>query len=247
MPGSRPVAVSEVEAEEMRLATTLNTNSAPLPAKYEAAKAALAECASVDECSSWAKKAAAMASYARQAEDKSLEYFATRIRARAIRRCGELLASIPAKAYGGGANKQGGDPVPHLASARAQVAKAAGLSRDQTKDALRVAKIPAAEFAADVDDDTKVPPTIEDLVERGTAKKPKPWLDLQGRNREDYHRAIHTLGPINELARLLEDRTRAPAVIVRGMLPFQRDESIDSALFLVRWLGEFAAKAREVK
>ncbi len=41
---------------------------ARLPRTYEAAKAALSECQQVDECKDWADKAAALASYARQAE-----------------------------------------------------------------------------------------------------------------------------------------------------------------------------------
>jgi hypothetical protein len=36
---------------------------------YERAKAALAQCASIDECQKWANKAEALASYAKQAHD----------------------------------------------------------------------------------------------------------------------------------------------------------------------------------
>src|SRR5262245_38639552 len=43
--------------------------AAQLPAAYEAAKDALAKCDQVDECKDWADKAAAIASYARQAHD----------------------------------------------------------------------------------------------------------------------------------------------------------------------------------
>ncbi len=67
---------------------------------------------------------------------------AARIRARAIKRCGELLREIPAKP-----GKIAGASLPQR-SDRAAAAKAAGLSTDQTKDALRVARIPAAEFEA---------------------------------------------------------------------------------------------------
>jgi len=67
---------------------------------------------------------------------------AVRIRARAIRRCGEIIREIPAKA-GGRGKSQGGDAAHHLeTSERARAAKDAGLSVDQTKDALRIAKIP---------------------------------------------------------------------------------------------------------
>jgi len=52
---------------------------------------ALATCERIDECKDWADKAAALASYAKQADDQTLHHLATRISARAIRRAGELL------------------------------------------------------------------------------------------------------------------------------------------------------------
>lgn len=62
-----------------------------MPVNYEAAKKALAECVLVDECKEWKDRAAAIASYAAQKRDRSLLDKATRIRARATRRLGELL------------------------------------------------------------------------------------------------------------------------------------------------------------
>jgi len=59
--------------------------------RNEAAKTSLAQCARTDECVKWADKAAALASYAKQAGDDSLWKMAVRIRARAIERCGYLL------------------------------------------------------------------------------------------------------------------------------------------------------------
>ena len=59
-----------------------NIDSARLPATYEAARVALSECVRVDECQEWADKAAALASYARQADDTTLEAYAKRIRGR---------------------------------------------------------------------------------------------------------------------------------------------------------------------
>jgi hypothetical protein len=65
------------------------------PVNYEAARQALAECVLVDECKEWKDRAAAIASYAAQKRDKSLLDKATRIRARATRRLGELLEQVP--------------------------------------------------------------------------------------------------------------------------------------------------------
>ena len=61
------------------------------PVNYEAARRALAACVLVDECKEWKDRAAAIASYAEQKRDRSLLEKATRIRARATRRLGELL------------------------------------------------------------------------------------------------------------------------------------------------------------
>jgi len=69
----------------------LDIKSAPLPVVYERATAAISECVYLDECKEWSNKAAALASYARQAADDELEQMCKRIRARAIRRCGILL------------------------------------------------------------------------------------------------------------------------------------------------------------
>lgn len=73
-----------------------STTRAKLPATYEGAKLALAECTRIDECKDWADKAEALASYAKQAQDHELRKMADRIQARAIRRCGVLLRKIDA-------------------------------------------------------------------------------------------------------------------------------------------------------
>lgn len=74
----------------------LPTETARLPAAYQAATTALANCASIDECQSWVNKAQALASYARQADDDTLQKHAMRIQSRAVRRrinakCGDRL------------------------------------------------------------------------------------------------------------------------------------------------------------
>lgn len=75
----------------------LPVQTARLPAAYKAAQVALANCADIDECKSWADKAAALASYARQADDDTLQKHAMRIQSRAVRRCGELLKEFDAR------------------------------------------------------------------------------------------------------------------------------------------------------
>lgn len=136
---------------------------AKLPASYKAAQKALAECSRVDECQDWADKAAALASYARQAKDDQLKKLAQRIQDRAVRRCGELLKQVPP---GSGAHMKtdGADSF----QTRAEVATEAGMSERQMVTAIRVANIPEDEFVAQVESDN--PPTVTALAEQGTRR-----------------------------------------------------------------------------
>lgn len=149
---------------------TIDMSQASLPATYVAAVNALANCESVDECQSWANKAIALATYAKQAQDERLLQMATRIKARAIRRAGELLRQIPA-ANGANQNIQDGT-VPIVT--RTSAATDAGLSERQRRTALRVAAVPADEFEAAVESAT--PPTITQLANAGTQAQPQPRL-----------------------------------------------------------------------
>ena len=135
---------------------------AVLPAAYEQAITALATCESIDECKSWADKASALASYARQAEDDVLFSHVLRIRARALRRCGELL-----KAF----QSPGGRPAKTRAAAdpsftQRQAAEQAGMSKRQEKTAVRVADVPTKVFEAAVE--SEHPPTVTKLATMGT-------------------------------------------------------------------------------
>ena len=147
---------------------------ARLPATYEAARIAIAQCERIDECRTWSDKAAALASYARLANDDSLRVMAVRIQARAERRAGELLRQIePSK---GGRPKTGDGTDP---SSRKAAANAAGLSERQRKTASRIAVIPEAEFNRQVEGPS--PPTITALAQQGKATRagavptPRDW------------------------------------------------------------------------
>lgn len=227
-----------MSASEMQLATTQGVADAPLPVRYEAAKRELAECERVDECASWAKKASALSSYARQAGDKSLEEMAVRIRARAIRRCGELLKEIPAKAHG---REVDGHPPTSQRSERSQAAKAAGLSSAQTKDALRIAKIPEGEFEKAIESED--PPTVTELAERGTARK--PLVDIMGRDPEAYNRSLLLNGAMNDLAAMLRNTTTSAHF--GGCVPRHYQKMRESATAICEWLTELLTKMEKAK
>ena len=159
---------------------------------------ALSRCAKVDECKSWADKAEALSSYAKQANDKTLHRLADRIQARAIRREGELLEEVVAAKTGPKPKNSG--PAPAANSGRFAMGRAAGLSDRQTKTALRVAKIPQPEFEEAVESEN--PPTVTELAERGT--KRKPLVDLGDRTPEQFQAATWLIGAVEGLQRYIE-------------------------------------------
>lgn len=144
--------------------TNIDTSGARLPSTYSAAKRAISQCASIDECKDWSDKAAALASYAKQAQDDQLEKMAARIRARATRRAGELLKQI---------EPVNGRNLPNVEGAgahtfgRSDAAREAGMSKHQQVQATRLANIPADDFEEMVESGA----TITELAEAGTEKK----------------------------------------------------------------------------
>jgi hypothetical protein len=118
----KPIAGIETQAQapsRLMLATNplpadIRVSDARLPATYEQAKAALAQCSRIDECQEWANKAEALASYARQADDDTLRKLADRIQGRAVRRCGELLKLYQTGPQGGRPKEKGTAPAPFL-------------------------------------------------------------------------------------------------------------------------------------
>lgn len=154
------------------LPSHIRVSDARLPATYEQAKSALAQCSRIDECQEWANKAEALASYARQADDDTLRKLADRIQARAVRRCGELLKQFDGRQ---GQNLPGAKSdvaVTFSAPTQREAAEAAGLSKRQQVTAVRVANVPAEHFEKAVESDR--PPTVTALAEMGKQSRPEP-------------------------------------------------------------------------
>lgn len=193
-----------------------SVKDASLPKKYEAAKVAIAEASRVDECKNWADKAMALASYARQAKDKEMENTATRIRARAVRRCGELLKQIE-KANGKHWKSKKGSVPPF--TSREQAAGNAGLTEDQTKVAIRVANVPEQIFEDQVE--SEAPPTVTKLAEQGT-KKQTPIYERQGMTKQAFQAGMYFRGELRRMAEKTEEYD--PKDIVDGSTPEERKE-----------------------
>jgi hypothetical protein len=175
---------------------TINAASARLPQTYENAKSALANCAQLDECQDWADKAAALASYAKQANDDEMMKMATRIRDRAIRRAGELLKQIE-PATGAHRKSTGTDTL-----SRKAAAGQAGMSKRQKDTAINVANVPADEFEKQVESSN--PPTVTTLASQGKKSSPKPVIDLQGRDPGEFNRSLHFVGAFESYQRDIE-------------------------------------------
>lgn len=206
--------------------------NAPLPATYEAAKRAVTQCAQLDECKMWANKAEALASYARQANDKELLHLCMRIQARAIDRCGEMLHEIePSK--GGRPSETSGDTPTSLG--RFATAKEAGLSRDQTVTALRVNSVPRDQFEQMVESDN--PPTVTELAELGTKRQETDTSHLEGRDPGDFERATRLIGLGTYIDLKITELANVDAAI-RGLRDRERQPLIDTYGKCIDWLTD---------
>jgi hypothetical protein len=199
---------------------------AKLPAAYEGAKVALAECTRLDECQNWADKAEALAAYAKQAQDEQLRKMADRIQARAIRRCGELLQQIQAAS----GRRTDLEPSPG-APTRSEAAREAGLTRHQHHTAIRVARVPDPEFEEAVEGDD--PATVTELAERGTVARDD---HLNGCDPDDFRAATAMLGLLHHINRNSEGIDIEAAV--RGLSPRETDDAAESLNRAQNWIDE---------
>ena len=176
----------------------MNVSAASLPRTYEAARVALSECSQVDECKDWADKAAALASYARQADDQELERMAQRIRARAIRRAGELAKQLMQPVGRPADNVDATDNI-----SRAEIKERSGFSDRQLTTALRVANVSEEDFEEQVE--SPKPPTLSALAQQGI-KPRENIIDLKGRDPKEYNRALHYVADFEGAAKELENQ-----------------------------------------
>jgi len=197
---------------------------ATLPASYEQAKTALATCNRVDECKSWADKAKALASYAKQADDDTLHKLATRISARAIRRCGELLKEF---------QSPGGRPLKTSVGAdtsfsQRDAARDAGISKRQEVTAVRVANVPADAFELAIESDQ--PATITQLADIGKQTQTAP---------PGFKAATHAISTVKDFATFC--KANAPEFVADGVYAYETANVRANVDTIHTWLITFTA------
>ena len=204
---------------------------AKLPATYENAKRALEQCADIDECQEWANKAEALASYARMADDETLMKMATRIKARAIRRAGELLKQVDGR--GGDRSKSdAGDTY-----AQSDLAADAGMSKRQQVTAVRLANVPAEDFDRQVEGDN--PPTITSLAEQGTQKRDFAYQEKP----EGYAQATQLLGTVREFADFCSKNS--PDKIASAIFAHEAGKARVHVAKIDSWLDRFVVNLKD--
>jgi hypothetical protein len=221
-------------AAPSNLPATFSVANAKLPESYESAKNALANCASIDECKTWADKAEALAAYARMADDDTLRKTCDRIQARAIRRMGELLKQIePGQGARDGKREEGG----HL-PLRSEIARGAGMSEHQQKQAIRIANVPAEVFDRQVESDN--PPTVTKLAEQGTNKRPTP-ASTQTRP-EGFAAATNLIGTVEMFAQFC--RSQNPEIIAAAVMPHEVTDVREHVATIDGWLDRFVVNLK---
>ena len=154
--------------------------------RYEQARTALAECHRVDEVKDIRDKAEAMAAYARQAKDTELIQYATEIKVRAERRCGELLRAniaTPAERGERGAEARWNGKSSDTTSHKPTLAEM-GLSKDESSRYQSLASMSAEHFEAAVATAKATAGEVTTAFMLREAKKATPHKKLNKREQE---------------------------------------------------------------
>ncbi len=201
--------------------------TAELPSNYEHAIAALKECVLMDEVKEWANRMAAIASYARQSKDKSLEQMAARIRLRAMRRLGELLAELPTRSPG----------VNSIPNERKRAAERIGMAPAEAARVVRIATIPQPMFEERIE---KSPvPTITQL-DPGWAASLSSKMHRELTDLNPYIELQSALSRLNEMALIkgVSAAERAKEITELG-IPDEHLRGLKfSAIAISAWLDE---------
>src|ERR1700731_490842 len=159
-----------------------------LPAKYQAARQALAAAAEVDEVKDIRDKAVAMEVYAKQAKDTELVAFATEIRKRAERRLGEIMeeereaGKLAKGTRGTGRPKKGGSPK--VPPKDVQSLAERGVDKHLADRARKAAAMPEAKFEAELAKTVKVAIAVTE-GDRAVVKAARQEQQVEKRQRRE--------------------------------------------------------------
>ena len=183
-------------------------------ALHHDAKRALERCANLDECLRWRNQAEALSAYSRMSKDTELHRMADRIKARAIRRAGELLAEIDAR---------GGKPAPAVRFGRYRAGEQAGMSERQIKTAVRVARVDPSDFEEVVESDK--PMSITRIADIGRI--------LYADASERAHDAVSSLRRIAHICNF-----NKPKLIGPGLRHIEIDQARNDIVRIRAWLDD---------
>ncbi len=109
--------------------------------RYDAARHAVQECATVDEAKHIADKTLALKAYARQRKDVEMYRWLTEIELRAKRRIGELAAELEKSASGKASHS-----LPKRGKSKTEALAAAGISKSEAHRCEQIASVPVEKF-----------------------------------------------------------------------------------------------------
>lgn len=173
--------------------------------RYDAARHALKVAQQVDEVKDIRDKAQALAAYARQAKDADMINWATEIKLRAERRCGELLKKTPR-------NKGDATPPDTPEGGVVPTLEQIGVSHKQSSDFQAIADIPEEEFEEAI---TEPKPSTASLVKKAKKKaepkekKPKPEKKAKVEKSEEEDNTLKELQAANKEILVLQAQSES--------------------------------------
>lgn len=206
------------------LLNKLDDKLIPIDNNYNKALVAVQTCAKVDEAKDWQDKMSALAYYHKQAGDKTLENYATKIRHYAQRRVGELLQQFDAKG-----KRSDLEPTDSsvLKLSQKEVAESIGLSERQQKESVRFANIPEDTFKEVVESENV--PTKAEIAKLGT----KTIIKVV----KQSHNAIPFLNAFKELNKITKKEDAI--YMLKIMDDGQKEDTLKLIKSIQNWIDTF--------
>ena len=213
------------------LLNKLDDKLIPIDNNYNKALVAVQTCAAVDEAKDWQDKMSALAYYHKQAGDKTLETYATRIRHYAQRRVGELLQQFDGRGNNTEGNqytgKSGKSNTSDTFTTQTEVAQSIGLSKRQKDESIRFANVPEEKFKEIVESENI--PTKSEIAKLGTKTQVKVI--------KKSHKAIPFLNAFKELNNIAKKEDAI--YMLEIMDDSQKQETLKIIKSMQNWIDTF--------